>query len=420
VTSPRLTNWGGNITFTAPRVHRPASIDELRQIVSTSEHVRALGTGHSFNTIADTPGDLVSLDGLPQTIELDAEARTVTVGAGVRYAELTAQLNAGGFALHNLGSLPHISVAGAVSTGTHGSGDTNGNLSTAVAAVEILKADGELATVSRGDETFPGAVLALGALGIVTRLTLDVEPTYDVRQYVYVMVPHDQIEEHFAEIMARAYSVSVFTDWRDGRLQRVWLKQRVIGSAPPPKHWMGGVLAHSPLNPLPNVPATHCTQQLGVPGPWHERLPHFRADFTPSSGDEIQSEYLLPMERAREALQAIRRIRSVVGPVLQISEIRTIAADELWLSPSFGRDTVALHFTFVQDTAAIAPAVAAIENELLPLGARPHWGKLFDASPEQVRSTYPRFADFQRLAKAWDPTGKFSNDFLDRYLLIDR
>jgi alditol oxidase len=415
-----LTNWGGNITFAPRGFHQPTSVDELRQIVADSERVHALGSGHSFNAIADTSGDLVSVADLPHTVEVDPERMTVTVGAGVRYAELTSSINAEGYALHNLGSLPHISVAGACSTGTHGSGDTNRLLSTAVSGLEIVTADGELVTVSRESEgeAFSGMVLALGALGIVTRLTLDLEPTYDVRQYVYEKLPHDQIEEHLGEIFASAYSVSVFTNWQDGRHQQAWLKQRVTGdSRQPPPHWMGAVLAHSARNPLPDMPPAHCTQQMGVPGPWHERLPHFRADFTPSSGNEIQSEYLVPRERAREALEAMRRIRHVVAPVLKISELRTVAADTLWLSPSYGRDSVGLHFTFVQDTAAITPVVAAIEEQLARFDARPHWGKVFGLDPAVVRGKYERFGEFQQLVRDWDPAGKFRNDFLDRFLL---
>jgi xylitol oxidase len=419
-TDLQLTNWGGNIRFTAQRLHKPTSVDQLRQIVADSERVRALGTGHSFNAIADTPGDLVSVADLPHTVELDAEHRTVTVAAGVRYAELTERLDAEGYALHNLGSLPHISVGGACATGTHGSGNTNGNLSTAVSALELVKADGELVTVSReaDGDAFSGMVLALGALGIVTRLTLDVQPTYDVRQYVYEKLPHDQIEEHFAEIFASAYSVSVFTDWRDGRHQQAWVKQRVTTSVPPPKHWMGGVLAYMPRNPIAGMPPANATDQMGEPGPWHERLPHFRADFTPSSGDEIQSEYLIPRERAVEALKAMRRIRHLIAPVLQISEIRTVAADNLWLSPSYGRDSVGLHFTFIQDTLALLPVLAAIEEQLAPFAARPHWAKFFVMAPEVVRGRYERIGDFQQLARDWDPEGKFRNELLDRYLLL--
>jgi alditol oxidase len=408
-----LTNWGGNITFSPRRLRRPTSIDELRQIVAGSESVRALGTGHSFNTIADTSGELVSVADLPHSIELDTSGRSVRVAGGVRYAELAARINAEGFALHNLGSLPHISVAGACSTGTHGSGVTNGNLSTAVSAVELVTADGELVVVNRDSTGFAGMVLALGALGVVTRLTLDVEPAYDVRQTVYEGLTSDRLDEHLFEVLGSGYSVSVFTDW--GPLNQAWVKQRVSESAPPPG-WMGATPADGPRNPVPGVPAENCTQQLGVPGPWNERLPHFRAEFTPSSGDEVQSEYFVPHEHAVAANQALRRIQAVIAPVLLVSEIRTVASDGLWISPSHGRDNVALHFTFIQDMAALAPVVAAIEEALAPFDARPHWGKVFSLPPSVVAGHYERFSDFQRLVGEWDPNGKFHNAFLDPFL----
>ena len=414
--SEQLTNWAGNIVFSPRTFHRPTSWDELAPLVAGSDRVKVLGSAHSFSTLAATDGDLVSLDDLPQSIEIDADRRQVTVTPAVRYAELSQHLNAQGLALHNLGSLPHISVGGACSTGTHGSGNGNGNLSTAVAAVEVLRADGELVRLSRTDADFDGCVIALGALGVITRLTLDVEPAYDVRQTVYERVPHDQIEEHAEEVFGQAYSVSVFTDWTDGRHNRVWLKQRDSEPWQPPPRWRGGVLADHDDNPVPKMPATNCTAQLGVPGPWHERLPHFRHDATPSAGEEIQTEFLLPRVHAADALRAMRRIGHLIRPVLQISEIRTVAADHLWLSPSYDQDSVAIHFTFVRDPIAIAPVVRAIETELEPYSPRPHWGKVFSLDPAVVRSRYPRFGDFRRLAAEWDPNGVFHNAFLEPYL----
>ena len=224
----QVTNWAGNITFAARQVARPTSVEQLRRFVAGSDRVRALGAGHSFNTVADTTGDLVSLAGLPPTVEIAADRRTVTVAGGVRYGELAATLQTAGLALHNLASLPHISVAGACATATHGSGDRNGNLATAVAAIELVTADGDLVRLERGtDADFAGAVVALGALGVVTALTLDVEPTFEIAQYVYDDLPLDALAEHQAEIFASGYSVSVFTDWASGLGRQVWVKRRL-------------------------------------------------------------------------------------------------------------------------------------------------------------------------------------------------
>jgi xylitol oxidase len=415
----RITNWAGNIMFRAERFHRPSSTDELRRLVAGARRVRALGTGHSFTDIADSRGDLVSVAGLPQTVDIDPGTATVTVTAGTRYGELAARLHAAGYALPNLGSLPHISVAGSCATGTHGSGDRNGSLATAVSALEMVTADGGIVRLGRdadGDR-FRGAVVGLGALGIVTRLTLDIVPTFDVRQYVYDDMPREQLAEHCADIFASAYSVSLFTDWADSRFKQVWLKRRVDEQGPPApgRPWLGATPADGPRHPVPGMPPVNCTEQLGVPGPWHARLPHFRQEFTPSSGEELQSEYLLPRHHTVAAVAAIDRIRERVAPVVQISEIRTIAADDLWMSPCYGRDSVGFHFTWVKDAQAVAPVVAALEEQLAPFEARPHWGKVFAMGPELLSKRYERFPDFVRLLHHYDPTGTFRNDWIDRY-----
>jgi xylitol oxidase len=417
------TNWAGNVTFRAAGFHRPGSVAELQRLVAGRPRVRALGTGHSFSEIADTPGDLISLAGLPPVIEIDSERHTVTLSASLRYGELAATLDRAGQALRNLGSLPHISVAGSCATGTHGSGDGNGVLATSVTALEMVTADGELVTLSRDTDPgrFPGAVVALGALGIVTRLTLRTVPSFGVRQYVYDDLPREQVTAHLGGILGSAYSVSLFTDWRGPVFRQAWLKRHADapGAAQAAPGWMGGRLADGPRNPVPGMPAGNCTEQLGVPGPWHQRLPHFRLEFTPSAGDELQSEYLLPRGHAAAALDALGPLAAEMAAVLQIAEIRSVAADDLWLSPCYRRDTVAFHFTWVNDWAAVAPVLARVEQRLAPFAPRPHWGKLFTTSPAEVAARYPRMDDFRGLLRHYDPAGKFGNDLLNRHILAE-
>jgi xylitol oxidase len=411
--SERVTNWAGNIVFAAQRVHRPTSIAELQDVVAHAEQARVLGSGHSFNRMADTTGDLISLAGMPRVIEISDDRRTVRIDGGIRYGDLVPHLDAAGLALHNMASLPHISVAGAVITATHGSGERHGNLATTVAAIEMVRADGEQTMLRRGDPGFAGAVVGLGALGVVTALTLDVVPAFEIRQYVYDDLSPAALEEHLDEILAAGYSVSLFTNWTSTTINHFWLKRQ---EPMPDGPVFGARPADGPRHPVPGQPADNSTQQAGVPGPWHARLPHFRMEFTPSTGAELQSEYMVPRERALEAIEAVARVRQRIAPVLQVNELRTVAADDLWLSMNYQRDSLGLHFTWIADTDAVLPAVAAVEESLAALDARPHWGKVFTMDPATIRSRYDRFADFAELVKSYDPGGKFRNAWLNDLL----
>ncbi|GAA3652320.1 alditol oxidase [Nonomuraea antimicrobica] len=395
-----FTNWAGNTTFHAKAVHHPASLAELQRLVAASANIRALGSGHSFNDVADTTGDLVVLDRLPDLVEIDTAAATALVGAHMTYARLAPLLHRAGFALANLASLPHISVAGSVATGTHGSGVNVPCLAAAVSGIDLVTADGSPLSLSRGDADFPGAVVSLGALGIVTSLTLDLVPAFELRQYVREGLSPGTALADLDAIMSSGYSVSLFTDYRD---TRVWLKREDELTDP---DWYGTTPADGPRHPIPGMPTGSCTAQLGVPGPWHERLPHFRADSPPSgAGDELQSELLLPREHAAKAMRELFAIGERIRPVLLISEVRSVAADDLWLSPFHGRDSVGIHFTWKKDVAAVMPVLELVEETLAPFGPRPHWGKLF--------TRRPRCPDaFRSLVRRLDPAGKFSGGFV--------
>ncbi len=328
-------------------------------------------------------------------------------------ASVAEQLHEQGWALANLASLPHISVAGAVATGTHGSGDRNGSLAAAVQHLDLLGADGEIRRLDRADPDFPGSVVALGALGIAVRLTLAVQPTFELRQDLFTGLPWRAALEDLEALTSTGYSVSLFTDWTGETIDQVWVKSRGADGPPEP---LGARRADRTLHMLRGGELDAVTEQNGVLGPWHERLPHFRMAFTPSRGEELQTEYLLPRARAVEAIEALRRLAPTVGPVLQVSEIRTVAADDLWLSGAYGTDAVALHFTWLRDVTGVRAVLPAVEEALLPLGGRPHWGKCFAATSEQLAPAYPRFADFRALRDRVDPDDVFGNAFLDRVL----
>jgi alditol oxidase len=409
-----LRNWGGNYRYRARVLHRPTTLAELQRLIVSCRRLRAVGSRHSFTAIGD--GDeLVTLDDLPGDVTIDRDAQTVSLPSHLRYGQLADRLAAEGLALANLASLPHISVAGAVAAATHGSGVANGNLATAVAALELVRADGEIAGLRRGEPDFDGAVVALGALGVVTRVVLDVQPAYEISQYVYEGLGWDALFEHFDAIFSAAYSVSVFLRWGD-RTDQVWLKLRAA-DPPAPEDLFGAAPAPANRHPIVGLDPVNCTPQLGRPGPWMDRLPHFRMGFTPSSGQEIQSEYHLPRERAVEAIDALRGMRATTQELVQVTELRTIAADTLWLSPQYRRDTVAIHFTWAPDQGAVERALAEIEAVVMPLGARPHWGKLFLARAADFADGYDRLADFSALVQRYDPDGKFGNQWLEAHVL---
>ncbi len=412
----REVNWAGSHTYTAERLHRPASLAELRAIVAGAPRVRVLGSRHSFTDIADS-AELVSLEDLPAAIAVDRAAGTVSVGGATRYGELAEALKAEGLALHNLASLPHISVAGAIATATHGSGTGNGNLATAVAGLELVTSTGETVTARRGDADFDGLVVGLGALGAVTRVTIDVEPAYEVRQRVFEGLGWPALDEHFDAITRSGYSVSVFTRWNE-TVDQVWVKSRVTGAPEEARaELFGAVPATVERHPILGLDPIHCTPQLGVPGAWSDRLPHFRMGFTPSAGEEIQSEYHLPRRHAGAAIAALRELADTMRPVLQVTELRTIAADRLWMSPQYEQDTIAFHFTWARDADAVRRVLAHVEAALAPFGARPHWGKLFLADAGVIARLYPRLPDFRALAERLDPRGAFRNAWLERHVL---
>jgi alditol oxidase len=411
-------NWAGNYVYRSAAVRFPETIQQVQEAVVRTDKVRALGTRHSFNGIADTHGEQISLEKLDKIIGIDTAKMTVTVQAGVRYGHLGKYLHERGFGLANLASLPHISVAGACATATHGSGDGNGNLATSVVGMELVTADGEIVTLPRDSQgdAFNGMVVNFGALGIVTTITLKIVPTFHVRQFVYENLPFSNVENHFEEIVSSAYSVSFFTDWQGDRVSQTWRKCLCENGDTPemPATFFGATLAPVDRHPITALSAENCTAQCGVPGPWHDRLPHFRMDYTPSSGDELQSEYFVPRRHAVAALRAIIELRDQITPHLFISEVRTIAADELWMSPCYQQASVGIHFTWKPDWPAVQKLLPIIEETLTPFEVRPHWGKLFLLAPEQFKSTYKKLADFRKLTETFDPKGKFRNEFLDR------
>ncbi len=411
----KLRNWAGNLEYSTEKLELGKNLREVQAIVRKYPKLKVLGTRHCFNDIADTKDQFVSVVGAEEQMDLDIKNKTITVNGGLKYGQLAPYLHEKGFALHNLASLPHISVAGACATATHGSGEKNGNLATAVSAMEIVTADGEVVKLSweKDGEKFNAAVVHLGALGVVTKVTLNMQPTFSMRQYVYENLPLNQLKIHFDKIEASGYSVSLFTNWASDAITEVWVKQKLSDPTIPDKEFFGAKLATKNMHPIPELSAENCTEQMGVPGPWYERMPHFKMGFTPSSGKELQTEYFVPRRNAVDAILAISKMGSQISPHLFTSEVRTIAADNLWLSPCYKQDSVAIHFTWKQDWPAVSKLLPVIEKELAPFNPRPHWGKLFTVSPGLLEKRYEKLPEFRELAAQMDPKGKFRNAFLN-------
>ena len=444
-----LRNWSENIRFESASVHAPRTVEALQEIVRASRKVRVLGARHSFNDAAaidgqvdvdgtqDVTGDTswayISLENLDAPVEFDHERGTVTCSGGITYGALCTRMHEEGVALHNTASLPHITVAGACATATHGSGDGNGNLATAVVGLEMVTADGELkrVTLSEDGETFEGSVVGLGGLGVVTRMTLAMQPAYAMQQYVYEDLPSTALYDNFDAIMSGAYSVSLFPDWQEDKVNQVWFKHLTgpwkgteNGKATGPEQvdlglpseLYGSKAASTDLHPVPDFSTEGLTVQMGVPGAWHDRLHHFQIDSTPASGDELQTEYFVPRAHAVSALQAVEGLRDSFRSMLWISEVRSVAADRLWLSQSFGTPTIGIHFSWRKNWPAVREVMPVVEEALAPYEVRPHWGKLFSISPEKVQSAYPKMEAFKALLISTDPDGKFRNGYLDRFV----
>lgn len=434
-----MLNWAKNIEYHASGIESPATLQELAALVEGRQNIKVLGSRHSFNRIADTGALHLSLEKLPPCLEIERNgaSATVTVSAGLPYGAFCEDLHQNGFALHNLASLPHISVAGACATATHGSGLRHRNLAAAVTRLEMITADGKSVRISRGDDEFPHAVVGLGALGIVTRITLELEPTYEVRQWVYQSLPMANLDDYFDDLMQCAYSVSLFTDWRNDAFTQVWLKERIddrgvdgdaLAKGKSILELHAATPSQKPLHPVNGDPEC-CTQQLGAPGAWHDRLPHFRMSFTPSAGHELQSEYLVAFSDAPRALRAIHKLHEQISPLLLVTEVRSISADDFTMSPCHGRESVAIHFTWRQHlhpdeaflssglTPEIENVLRQIEEALEPFDARPHLGKLFTMTPDRLAKAYKNLPLFRTQMERYDPEGKFRNEFLNDYII---
>jgi xylitol oxidase len=428
-----LSNWGGNFRFSTTDIRFPRSLDEVVDAVKEGapkstpggvgppvKHLRALGSRHSFSKIADTAEMLVSLSAMNRILAVNpgsaTEAPTITVEGGAIYTDVTPFVEFIGAAFHNQLTLSEVSVAGSINTGAHGTGITNGILATQVRSVELVLANGTVTTLRKGvDAAFPAAVVGLGAFGVVTKVELEMQASYQMTQHVFLNLPFTTLTDQFDTIMSSAYTVQAWTDWSDPtNFNQVWVGDRDddaadFSTAPA---FYGATRAPAQVTPVAALPPTYVVPQ-GVAGPWNERLVCYRLGLSGFNGDEIQSEYILPITNAKAALEAIAALATQIAPLCYVSVVRTIAADDFWLSPAYGRDSVAIHFTWKPQLDAVVALLPTIESALAGLDAVPHWGKFFTMAPSVFLQRYDKLAEWKATAAAYDPSGRFRNAFLN-------
>lgn len=404
-----LSNWGGNLVYGSGAIEAPATIEELSEIIRSGK-VRPIGTMHSFSKVVVGEGTLVSAAGLAFEPALDKASSTVKVSAATRFGDLALFLEKNGVALKNMGSLPHISIAGAAATGTHGSGDKNQILSSSLSAYSFLNSKGELVRYQRGDENFEACRVGLGAYGLWVSVELDVVPSFQIRQDVYLDIPWEVFYEDPTNLTSAGYSVSLFTKWGEVSIDQVWVKALPGDKAGLP---IAGISPEktSRKELAPGV-GDNLTQQGGVEGPWLDRLPHFRLDATPSAGNEIQTEYFIQRKNIVGAVKAVNKIAEQINHTLIITEVRTIAQDDAWLSPMNRGDSVALHFTWVNDTPAVDKAVAALEEVLAEFDPIPHWGKVHHFDKSKLEKVHARLGKARAVFDELDPEGVFNTEYL--------
>lgn len=406
-----LMNWSENFTFEATGVERPKTIAQLQDVVAAAPRAKAVGTRHCFTRIADSPGGvLVDTSGLDVGVTVDHDTMTATVPAGWSYSKIVAELEAQGVALPNLASLPHVSIAGATATGTHGSGDTNQVMAACMSGIELVDGEGELRTIDSGHPDLKALSVGLGAFGIFTTLTVDVEPSYLVQGAYFRETSWQNLLDNLDDVMASAYSVNLHAAYSDTNVRGIWSKYRLEGSEPLdlPDELFGMTRVEGQLTPGKNT-------IINEPGPWSERLAHFTPESAPSAeGDELQTEYFVDRKHGAAAINALRKMGADLDPHLHGTEIRTVASDDLWLSPCYRRETLSLGMTWRKHEPEVRALLPRMEEALAPFEARPHWAKLFAYDRSALLDQFEHLDATLTLAESYDPNGTFNNPYLER------
>jgi FAD-linked oxidoreductase len=419
----RFVNWARTASCAPAAFARPRSEDELREVLRGAKRAKVVGGGHSWSDAACTDGVLISLDALDEVVSIDD--RKVTVEAGIRLDALNEELARRGLALGVIGSIARQSVAGAIATGTHGSGPRHGSLASLVCGLRLMLADGSVRDLAPGDDLFDAALVSLGALGVDTRVTLACEPAFRLeelagpvafdeaieriprlaRDEAYVKLwwlPHTDVVQIYRYRRTEEPATSrAFVRWFDQHVvNRIVFAAalRFSGWFPASIPRINALVRALYFRPTRRIARSDLALTIAMP-PLHEEV-----------------EYAIPIERAAEALRGMRalieRERLRVNFVV---ELRFVAADRAWMSPAYGRDSAYVG-AYMARAEGIDRYFAAFEREMIALGGRPHWGKQFSLGAAQLRDLCPNHARFRALRDSLDPGRLFDNGFLRRVL----
>ena len=431
-------NWAKTVYYNHT-IHYPKTVEEIQHILQYHAKIRVLGSMHSFNNITKLPqefnGVYISMSNMNQVIKC-CRGERVTIQPGITFGELGEYLHERNFGFHNMASLPHITVGGAISTGTHGAGVFNGNLASHVMQVKLISADGKLRTYRIGqDPEFQHIPVSFGLAGIIVEIELDIVPDYDIQQCIYENLPFNTIKKSdYKTAFSSAYSFSIFTQWKNRKFTSIWAKYRLRKGRNGNEE---SIMIDCPdmnkikpssnkVHPLPGGDTSFVSGGIGknYKEPGYVGLPHFLMEGVPSQGEELQSEYFVSSHMFDVVIEVLFHHfeeNPKLYDLLYVSEMRFVAGDKLTLSPQHVLgSSIGFHFTWKKEFDQVVDALKGIENVLKPYNALPHMGKLFTMTGRELEGKYGQrnLRAFQSFVAPLDPLKKFVNPFLQNLILL--
>uniref|UniRef100_A0A915D0Y3 FAD-binding PCMH-type domain-containing protein n=1 Tax=Ditylenchus dipsaci TaxID=166011 RepID=A0A915D0Y3_9BILA len=421
-----LLNWGGNFNFSTQDIKYPTTTAGVQQLVKECKgKIRPVGTRHSFSEIANTNDTLICLVHMNLILSVDPSVPSVTVQAGITYTDLIPFLQSIGLAIPMMASLGEISIAGAINTAVHGSGAGIGNLATQVLGLQMVLADGSVVQYSKGqnDTELAAATVGLGALGIVTQVTLQAQPTYNLAINVFENMDMSVLDTQLYNITHSGYAINMWSTFgTPGVLDQVWITTKVdsngVNAYGNVSQLYGAPAATAQSSPIAALPPTYVVPQMGIVGPYYERLTDYDLGLSGQEGQQTQSEYYVDFDDFVPALKALQTLSAEINAVVYVALFRITEKDELWMSPQYKKTTMAIHFSWQPKLDQVMALLPKIEAALAPFNPIPHWGKLYTLKPEQYLPLLPKYPEWREQVELHDPTHKFRNKWLEENIFV--